>query len=316
MKKKFTEFMGLSQYKVAFCYELAGKHFHLIMDEGEEVSLNFIDGECVQIAEKGQPYVFETYECLKGDDTTYLVRVMTDGATGPINRCWILDTEQSLVTMVRIEAGYDPEYPKMHRVIPHFGAIKLPGRALPKIRHHFSNRMVGHHIYWRYNNGFMLQHIYHTPTVVRADMGPNTSFVDEDNLYMDMIASDDPAVSAYGRERREHFEKWRPSYPFYEEPCFHIWIKENLNVFCFVEENANRVDYARTSGGAGILLLQEIDRLTDVGLSFNLNEYYMLSAVGMEAPEDQVDPLDTAPSPFDFSKLTAMPTVPKEVTEE
>ena len=31
-KKQFT---GLSQYKVAFCYELAGRHFHLVMDSGE-----------------------------------------------------------------------------------------------------------------------------------------------------------------------------------------------------------------------------------------------------------------------------------------
>ena len=56
------QFIGLSQYKVAFNYELAGKHFHLIMDDGEDISLNFLDGETVQIAEKGSQYVFESYE--------------------------------------------------------------------------------------------------------------------------------------------------------------------------------------------------------------------------------------------------------------
>ena len=313
MGKVNPKFIGLSQYKAPFSFDLGGKHFHLIMDDGSDVSMNFIDGETVQIAEKGQPYIFETYECMKGDDTTYLVHVMTTEGKGKINKSWILDTEQSLVTMVVMEEGYDPEYPRLIRVIPSFGAIKLPGRPLPTIRHHFSKRMAGRHIYWRYNPGFRIQHIYHTPTVVRANLGPDTSFIDEDNLYKDLIESPDPAVREEGLKKLEHFKEWRKVYPFYEEESFHIWIKENMNVFCFVEENANRLDKERFSGGGGILLLQEIERLTDVGLCYSAGEYYMITALGDMLDSD---PLDEVPSPYDFSGYNAMPTVPKEITED
>lgn len=314
MGKVDPRFIGLSQYKAAFCHELGGKHFHLVMDDGSELSLNFLDGENVQIAEKGQPYVWETYECMKGDDTTYFVHVQPGSGKGLINKSWILDTEQSLVTYVLMEEGYDPGYPRLIRTQPFFGAIKVPGRELPSIRHHLSKRLVGRHVYWRYNPGFRIQHIYHTATTVRANLGPDTGFVDEENLYRDLLESPDPAVRAEGQKKLEHFREWRKIYPFYEEPCFHVWIKENLNVFCFVEENANRLDPQRHSGGGGILLLQEINRMTDVGLSFSAGEYYMITALG--DPVDKPDPLDDVPSPYDFSGFTAVPTVHREIPEE
>ena len=93
MGKVNPAFIGLSQYKAPFCRDLAGKHFHLVMDDGSELSLNFLDGENVQIAEKGGPYIWETYECMKGDETTYLVHVQPAAGNGLINKSWILDTE-------------------------------------------------------------------------------------------------------------------------------------------------------------------------------------------------------------------------------
>ena len=314
MGKINPKFTGLSQYKAPFCFELAGKSFHLVMDDGLEVSLIFASGDMVQIAEKGQLYKFETYECLKGDETTYLVHVMPTEGNGKINQLWVLDLKQSLVTYALMEEGYDPEYPRLIRVIPTFGAIKVPGEELPTIRHHFTKRMAGRHIYWRYNPGFRIQHIYHTPTTVRANIAPGTAFVDEENLYKDMLESPDSAVRELGRQKREHFDIWRKSYPFYEEPCFHIWIKDNMNVFCFAEENANRVDYARQTGGGGIFLLQEIDRLTDVGLSFSAGDYYMMTAIGEMVDSDPT--LDDLPSPYDYSNVTTFPNVPKEITED
>ena len=57
-------------------YELAGKTFHLILDDGRDWLVNFLDGENLLIAEKGKTFVWESYECLKGDETTYVVRVI------------------------------------------------------------------------------------------------------------------------------------------------------------------------------------------------------------------------------------------------
>ena len=55
MGKVNPKYIGLSQYKAAFCHELGGKHFHLVLDDGDELSLNFLDGENLQWTEnKGE----------------------------------------------------------------------------------------------------------------------------------------------------------------------------------------------------------------------------------------------------------------------
>ena len=41
MGKVNRKFYGLSQYKGPFCYELAGKRFRLVMDNGADYALSF-----------------------------------------------------------------------------------------------------------------------------------------------------------------------------------------------------------------------------------------------------------------------------------
>jgi hypothetical protein len=309
------KFIGLSQYRIAPNYELAGRHFHLIMDCGDELSLYFVDGETVQIAEKGGQYVFETYECLKGDELTYLVHIAPESGKGLINKTFILDTAQDLVTMVLMEEAFDPEHPRLIRTTPFFGAIKVPGKPLSTIRHHLSKRMVGRHIVWHYNDGMSLQHIYYSPTVVRASPGPGKT---QDDMLEERfglaLRSDDPEIRARAEAGIREFKERNEWYPFYEEECFHVWISEKLNVFCFVEENMTLRSPGFSSGGGGILLLQDIDRCVDVGLSFSAGEYYLCSAFGEE--NSVPDPLDTAESPYDWSVLKAMPSVHWEIPEE
>lgn len=311
-KKQFT---GLSQYKVAFCYELAERHFHLVMDSGEEISLHFLDGECAAVARKGEPYVFETYKCLKGDDATYLVHICPASGEGRINVSYVLDTRQDLVTMVLMEEGFDPEHPRLIRTTPFFGAIKVPGRQLPEKRHHLTGRMTGRHIVWHYNDGMALQHIYYSPTVVRASPGPG---ITQHDMLMRRFGADlrseDPEVRARAEAGMKAFEDRNRWYPFYEEECFHVWISESLNLFCFVEENMTLRSPGFGSGGGGILLLQDIDRCVDVGVSFSAGEYYMCTAFGEE--NDVEDPLDTEPSPYDWSVLKAMPSIRWEIPED
>ncbi len=310
-----NQFIGLSQYKIAFNYELAGKHFHLIMDSGEEVSMYFMDGENVQIAEKGQPYVFETYECLKGDDATYLVHTQPESGKGLINKTYVLDTAQNLVTLVLMEEAFDPEHPRLIRTTPFFGAIKVPGRKLPTIRHHLSKRMVGKHIVWHYNDGMALQHIYYSPTVVRASPGPGLTQEDMlQNRFGEDLASDDPDRRARAEAGIREFKERNEWYPFYEEECFHVWISDRLNLFCFVEENMTMRSPGFKSGGGGILLLQDIERCVDVGVSFSAGEYYMCTAFGEE--NNIEDPLDSAESPFDWEDLKCMPSVHWEIPED
>ena len=311
-KKTFT---GLSQYKIAFCYELAGKKFHIVMDNGTEYLMDFADESTVLIAEEGKQAVYENYECLKGDDRTYLVRWAPKKHEGKINRALVLDLRQNLVTYVNFETGYDPEYPRLIRVIPYFGAIKVPGEPLPTIRHHLSARMAGRHIKWHYTPGMNLQHIYYSPIAVRASSGPEQTYEEAMRSRLEkQFASDDPEVVRQAEETFARMMKRQEWYPFYEEPCFHIWISEGMNLFCFIEENMIRRSPSKSDGGGGILLLQDIDRCVDVGLSFNADEFYMVSAFGVE--NDIEDPLDTAESPYDWSVLTCMPSIRWEIPEE
>ena len=308
------KFIGLSQYRAPLCHELAGRHFHIVLDQGNEYSFYFLDGENVQIAEKGQPYIWESYEALKADDTTYFVHIMTTEGKGKLNLTWVLDTAQRLATCVVMEEGFDPEYPRLIRTTPFFGAIRVPGRELPTIRHHLSKKMVGHHIFWHYNPGFAIQHIYHDPITCRASAGNVDSNEAMRSRLSDMLSSEDPAVREQAEATLRRYEERAKFYPFYEEECFHIWINDHLNLFCFVEENMTRLSPGGREGGGGILLLQEIDRVTDVGLSFCAGEYYMCTAYGEE--NDIPDPLDTAESPYDWSVLESMPSIRWPVEED
>lgn len=316
MGKVNPKFIGLSQYKAPFCYELAGKHFHIIMDDGREFSLHFLDGETLQYAEKGQPYIWDSYECMKGDDTTYFVHVQPAAGKGLINYSWIIDTDARLVTLVLMEEGFDPDVPRLIRTTPFFGAIKVPGRALPDTRHHLSQRMVGKHISWHYNPGIAIQHIYHSPTCVRASGEPGVggSGVSLAARYEQDLQSPDPDVRRAAQERIDYYNERSTYYPIYEEECFHIWINDHLNLFCFLEETMTLQHPNHEGGGGGILLLQDTERVIDVGLSFCAGEYYMCTAYGDE--NEIPSPLDTAPSPYDWTRLKAMPSIHWEIPEE
>ena len=285
-----AEFKGLSQYCAPRNYELGGKSFHLVMDDGEETLLHFLDGENVEIAGKGEPFVWECYEALKADETTYFVHIQPAKSGDLKHYVAILDTAQRLVTTVTVEEAFDPEHPRLMKVVPAFGAIKVPGRALPEIRHHLSDKMAGEHVVWHYNPGFGIQHIYHTPFCVRASNPPGTVRREEE-------------IPQWYKDR----QKW---YPFYEEPCFHIWINDHLNLFSFVEENMTLRSPGFSEGGGGMIVLQDTGRLIDMGLCFNpanlrYSDTYLLTAYG-EANQIE-DPLDTAESPYDWSGFQCMP---------
>ena len=313
MGKINRKFIGLSQFRGPFCFELAGKHFHFVLDDGREYSLFFPDGETVQWAEKGKPYLWDSYECLKGDDTTYFVTYQPSGMER-FRFNWIIDTAQRLVTLDCMEERYDPDFPRLVRNVPTFGAIKVPGRVLPEKRHHLSARMVGEHIFWHYNPGSTIQHLYHSPNCIRASTGDGLTPEETMRKRMaDLLASPDPAVRAEAEKTIEGYRIRQTYYPIYEEPCFHIYINDHLNLLCFAEEIMSRQSPSHDVGGGGILLLQDIERLIDVGVCFNVGEYYMVTAYG-DSNEDP-DPVDEAPSPYDWSNLTSMPTIREEVKE-
>ena len=314
MSEKKPQFIGLSQYKVPYNFELAGRHFHFVMDDGHEYSMKFLDGEVVEYAEKGKPYIWDTYLALKGDETTFLVMIEPDSGKGKIHYNLVIDTEQRLITFVLMEEGYREDYPRLIRVTPFFGAIKVPGRPLPTKRHHLSKRMTGRHIVWHYNEGFAIEHIYHSPINIRAGIEDAGNFEGMRRAMEERLNSPDPEVRAKAEEEKAAYEERRNYYPIYEEESFHIYINEKLNLMCFLEENMNRLDPKRHAGGGGILLLQDIERVIDMGVCFSGGEYYMCTAYGVE--NEVQKELDTMESPYDWSQFEAMPSIYWEIPEE
>lgn len=74
-----------------------------------------------------------------------------------------------------------------------------------------------------------------------------------------------------------------------------------------------------TEGGGGMIVLQDTERLIDMGLCFNpanirYSDTYLLTAYGKENLAG--DPLDVRESPYDWSKFKCMPChkwgIPKE----
>ena len=295
------KYRPLEQYRAPCNFELAGKSFHLVMDDGSELSLFFMDGENFQWAEKGKPYVWETYECLKADDTTYFVHTAPTMYGGTIHYCLILDLLQGLVTQVKTTENSIPEYPKLMRVDPLFGAIKFPGRPLPEKRHFFTDAMAGRRITWHYNPGFSMQHLYYQPTFYRLPQ------YDVEGINRHYEQATDPEAKKKMKVYVDRFERCMKTYPFCEEPCFHITINDHLNLFTFCEENENIYDPLHIVGGGGLILLQDIDRLTDVGLSYTVGEYYMLTAYGVEGFKPDV--VETFTAPYDESNIKTIPCV-------
>jgi len=76
----------IDQFTQPHCTELKGRSFHFVMDDGHDFDLDFTGGETVLWNWTGREPKQATYQCLKGDDTTYLVDYELDEYKGSLNR--------------------------------------------------------------------------------------------------------------------------------------------------------------------------------------------------------------------------------------
>ena len=297
-----AKFDPLLQFRAPYNYELAGKNYHIVLDDGNEVFVNFLDGENLQWTENKGEASWKHYECLKGETDLYFVHITMDDEKGKeVHNSLILDLAQDLVTIVKTEEGLLEEAERLVKVTPVFGAIQYPGKALPEKRHAFTDRMAGRRIIWQYSSGFNKMHIYYTPTLYRLPR------VDSDSFRRRYEAEEDPAEKARLKALVDRFDRTEEVYPFAEEPCFHVTINDHFNLFCFCEENETLADPLKAIGGGGIILLQDLDRLIQNGLGYAYGSYTMCTAYGKECFEpDEVESLDV---PYDETKLKTIPCI-------
>lgn len=257
-----VEFEGASQYRGAFCYELAGRSLHLIMDDGHEYLILFSDGSTLAWSQDSSAFHTEHYECLKADETIYFINVELQGMSHRMGASLILDDEQHLVTLAILHQGNNPQEPDLITQEFVFGAVKTDGQPLPKKRQGYTSDLVGKRIRWRYSPDFMITHVYYSPFYIRAAEigGP-----DRPKPTPEQIAA-----------ARQH--------P-YDEICAYIKIRKGFYLVSFIEQNMTR----RGGIGNNMMLLIDTARLHDFGRSFGLarqkdgsigTENYFFSAIG------------------------------------
>ncbi len=254
---------ALDQFRPPLCYELVGKTFDLVMDNGYDYELKFIDKETLSYGKVSESKKVYEYDCLKGDDTTFFVNLEMVGETPRTGLTFILDTEQSLVTVEYIRIGVNPRLPKLPVTEIIFGAIKKEDGTIPRIRHGFTNEMVGKAIDWNYGN-FSVVHIYSSERYYRLTM--NREEVERRR-----------AANPEAFANRQAMDASR----VYEEPSEYIKIKDGLYVFSMTE-----LQNCITRGqGNNLLFLMNLNRMYDVGRSFGYNgegnpENYTYGAYG------------------------------------
>ena len=241
---------GMSQYRPPLCFELAGKRFELVMDDGYEYLLSFKDRKTLEYGVLGGSTASYEYDCLKADDDTYLVNFEYTGSSPRAGIAFILDMEQSLVTENYCTVGENPRYPQMPKPKIIFGAIRKEDGTVPHIRHGYTEDLVGRSIKWSYGT-FAVVHVYSSERYYRLTI-PDEAF--------ERLKKENP-------ERYEELRK-RNGETLYEEPGDYIKIKDGIYAFNANEEMACR----EGRFGSNLFFLMNLDRMHDVGRAFGHND--------------------------------------------
>ena len=242
-------FEGISQYRPPLCFELAGRRFELVMDDGYDYELDLFDRKTLKYGLKGSRLKEYAYDCLKADDDFYFVNFEVTGAVPRTGISIILDLEQDLVTENRCTVGQNPKYPRMVNPNIIFGAIRREDGSLNKLRHGFTGDFVGHSICWHYGP-MAAVHVYSS-----------------ERYYRVTVPRDNSTESPESREFHENFRK-KIGNSLYEEPAEYIKIKDGIYAFSMNEEMANRM----RGQGNNLFFLMNVRRMYDVGRSFGHRE--------------------------------------------
>ena len=239
-------FYAINQFCQAHCGELAGQSFKFIMDGGYDYYLSFTGEKTCTWSIDGEKPKEAIYECVKGDDTTYLVDfdvVETLDTDKRANELFVIDLTQRLVTRVYCHIGYNKRLPFLVKSEYDFGAIEVEGRELPFRRHCFSSELVGTTVEWHWNFEMWTHHKYY-----------------DSDYYTLTWPDDSKAVQNLGGP----FEKL----PSHDDVTRVIKIKDKMYLFCLTEELMERVLQGPVFRCNNMIFLQNYDRMYHAGRTF------------------------------------------------
>ena len=242
---------AIDQFTQPHNSELEGQSFYFVMDDGFDYELKFTGKNTVEWNYAGDAPKTATYQCLKSDDTTYLLDFELEEFINTHNRVdhfFILDLEQRLVTMCVCKIGENPRFPWLVSSKYTFGAIKFEGMPLPLKRHAFTTDMIGTRVEWHWNTSMTTRHSYFTSSFYRIT-----------SEQLDTMMQDRGS-------RQSHV------LPSSDEVAQYIKIKDNLYLFSLVEELMDRAlqdaDPAPAFHSNDMKFLQNYDRMYHVGRTF------------------------------------------------
>ena len=222
-------------------WELDGKDFALVMDDGYDVFLRFRSRKLSFAREGDAPSPDYDYFCFKGDDTTYFVSFEVSQKE---NHIYILDLSQRLVTRLICRKGLNPKFPQVVDRAYCFGAIAVRGYKLPYKRHSFTTEHLGTTVQWRWSPQMVTKHAYL-----------------ESNWYR--ITWDDKGTAA------DEFDATNEMLPATDDHAQYVKIKENMILLSVTEENGERLLGDRQMFRCdNLTLLQNYDRMYQVGRGF------------------------------------------------
>jgi len=256
---------------------IGGKVYHLVMDNLGEFVAHFISDSIVYFAKKGEPLKKYHCFCFKSDDQVWSAAFMIDKMSCTL----VLDEAQRLVTMVT--GITEPARPELVRHDFQFGALRMPGKDLPFMRHAFTDDLVGEKICWHYSKYVNITHCYTTENYMRSSLH-NMKPVPED-------APDQVKRTIADR-------KYRWEYIFFEETAAFVRINPHLYVVTFIESQRNRMDTLQ--GGGDMVLTVNTRMMHDFGIGFSsgtgMPDFNLVSVHGDF--DDVIVPFEVEQSPF------------------
>ena len=238
---------AIGQFTQPHNRELAGKKFHFVMDNGFDIDLDFQCGDRLTWSYGGSQPKEAKYECLKGDNTTYVVNydvIETLDTPHRTNHLFVIDLEQRLVTRVFCSIGDNPRFAYLVKSDYDFGAIQMEGYELPFKRHCFTGDLMGTRVEWHWNTEMWTQHLYFSPAFYRLTWTDFSSAVEEIGDPFELL-------------------------PSHDEVAQYIKIKDKMYLFCLTEELQERVlDGKGAFRSNNMIFLQNYDRMMHVGRTF------------------------------------------------
>lgn len=240
----------LSIFRPPLCFELTGRQFTLVFDDGYDRILVIKDRKTLSFGVEGEEKDY-AYDCLKIADRCYYINFEDPTLRPRTGITLVLDLMQDLVTMALAHVFTNPKVPGLPTAEYIFGGIMREDGSVPTSRHGFTSDLVGKAISWNYGR-FDISHVYAT-----------------EHYYRVGFTARGLARAFKGRPelRQPTGERYTAPQEAYEDYFSPIKIRDRIYLVGLLET----VKARRTGHGNSILVLMNLDEMHDVGRSFGSN---------------------------------------------